>query len=185
MDYREKLRLWNARPFEFDSSRQLFLVGTSWVEARGFDVRMLAGIEATVGSDTPPIAIGNVGRLFLLPSGMNRLKCLSRSALHELGDAVIKSMVGVYGSFEGAREDLKEDPLFGFSFSFTRPGHPQVSVEGDCACLGTDASALVFKEGDWKNGYAEFSFHNAPDFRQRTALHAGIGAVAAYINRDR
>ncbi len=181
MDYPEKLRQWSARPFAFDSSRKLFLVGVSEEPVCDFDASKLGRSEAAVGAKTP-ITIGLMGKLFLLPTGINRLKDLSRSAQDELGSIVVNSMKSVYESFGAANEDLEEGPLFGFTFGFTRPGHPQVLVAGDCACLGTDASALVFRSRDWPNGYAEFSLHNAPNLRQRTALYAGVGAVAAYIN---
>lgn len=183
MDYPDTLRRWNARPFAFDSSRQLFLVGASGVLVSGFDAYKSGKIEIKEPVDVKtPIAIGSMGKLFLLPVGMNSLRYLTPSAQDELRDIVVNSMMNVYVSFGVAREELHEGSVLGFTFGFTRPGHPLVRVMGDCACLGTDASALTFKSRDWPNGYAEFSLHNAPDPRQRTALYAGIGAVASYIN---
>lgn len=83
----------------------------------------------------------------------------------------------VHGMKVGAINN-KPDRLFGFSAAQTRPGHLELSVLGNCACLGVCVDGHVVDYHEWDTGYAQYEFHNIDFDAQRVSLLAGIGHLA-------
>lgn len=125
-----------------------------------------------------PVAVHASANPMMLPRFYNWLLAANRQT--EFNDTK-RVMFEVYKAVSQV-PDLEFDRLtgpFGFDVVLYRPGHPALSVIGNCACLGVDPGGDLYDEQDWDEGFASYSFHNIDTKPQAVSLYAGLGHLAS------
>lgn len=72
----------------------------------------------------------------------------------------------------------------GFSAGLQREGHVNLSVLGNCACLGTNPDGHLVDWHEWDSGYTELSLHNIDTKPQYVSIMAGLGHLALRCGED-
>lgn len=73
---------------------------------------------------------------------------------------------------------------FGFSASLLRKGHLNLSVLGNCACLGSNPNGHTVDSDEWDTGYVEMTTHNIDTKPQYVSIMAGLGHLALRCGDD-
>lgn len=73
---------------------------------------------------------------------------------------------------------------FGFSAGLLRKGHINLSVLGNCACLGSNPQGHTVDSDEWYTGYVEMTIHNVDSRPQYVSIMAGLGHLALRCSDD-
>ena len=109
----------------------------------------------------------------------SRLKAFDAARASSIRDEVVEAMIDAYATVSGRKPSkyFQGDSHMSFNMNFTRPGHPEFQVLGNCACLTVDPDG-IFRHSSWEDGFAEFTWRNIDTVDQETALFAGAGVLS-------
>jgi hypothetical protein len=171
--------------FEYDPTNRQFTVGEAVVPLNDFNT-FIPGVtepidevaaEKLIAEST--LVLGSFDRLFQMPKMYEWLKSLDSKKVAETFDQVSDTMIEAYLELSGMkRKDMHKGSHWGFGVQFYRPGHPVLTVVGDCACLGVTPHGYMFDEHAWNAGLSEYETHNIDWPAQETTLMAGAGTLA-------
>ena len=131
------------------------------------------------------LLLGFFGRLYQTPRLTAWLLSMGDGPERQVQTAVTDVMIDVYTEVSGQKpyKSSGDDP-WSFNLSFVRAGHPQLSVLGNCACMGVSPDGLIFGRDSWDEGFAEYQQHNIDTDAQNIAIMAGAGTLASLALAD-
>lgn len=171
------------RTLYYEHEERLFVVGGRECNVSDEDVdkelKFANGEPVTKEQiNTHPVLLGTWGNPITTPKFYSWLRAGDKSANFQQTARVMKEVFEDVSQekLDGKRHD-EMHPL-GFSASLQREGHINLSVLGNCACLGTDPDGHLVDWNEWDSGYTELALHNIDTKPQYVSIMAGLGHLA-------
>ena len=174
--------------FAYDPEDKQFTVGEDTVALTALTLRRplredtLSKAAAAELIDTSDILLHH-GGLLMMPKLYNALRNLSSKSAQNVADNVADTLIDAYAGLTGtSRKRLLKGSHWGFGMGYLRPGHPDMTVLGDCACCGIGQYG-TFDASTHAEGFGEFALHNIDRREQAVALAAGVGSLAYWVDK--
>ena len=177
--------------FEYDPDTQMFAFDEETVPLADRAARrspLKEPVDQVVAAgmlDTPNLFVQFGDTFYQFPGMYEVLKTFDSEKVSKIRGEVVESMVDAYAALAGTDRTVyfRGGSHMGFDMNFSRPGHPEFQVLGNCACLTVDPNGM-FRHSAWEEGFAQFSWHNIDSVAQETALFAGAGALSRLCRID-
>lgn len=174
-------------PFSYNAEAGEFLIGESRVLLADYPDHEPTMVADAITPETAEelakgsaLLLGFFGRLYQTPRMTAWLQSMGDRPERQVRATVTDVMVDVYAKVSGQElyRPHGDDP-WSFNLRFIRDGHPELSVLGNCACMGVSPDGLIFGRDSWGEGFAEYQQHNVDTDAQNIAIMAGAGTLAS------
>lgn len=177
------------RAFYYEHDERLFVVGGKEISVG--DERLQHELRFPDGEPVPkeqinshPVLLGLWAEPLATPKFYTWLDSQSDDSSFVETTHIMKEVFEeVSGEPLQGRHHNKMHP-FGFSAGLLRKGHLNLSVIGNCACLGSNPDGHTVDWEDWDSGFVEMTLHNIDTRPQHVSIMAGLGHLALRCSDD-
>lgn len=127
---------------------------------------------------TTPVGLDGWGHPVTSPRFYTWLMNVDRPSMFQETSDVMRKAYEELGNISLQKKHNKEMHPMGFSAGLLREGHINLSVLGNCACLGTNPDGHIVDYDEWDTGFAEMTLHNIDTSVQHISIMAGLGHMA-------
>lgn len=168
--------------FAYDPADRQFTVGEETIALTALTLRRPFREDTLSKTDASDVLLHH-GGLLMMPRLYDALRGLSSERAQNVADNVTQTLIDAYAGLTNmSKKMLLKGSHWGFGMSYLRPGHPNLTVLGDCACSGIGQYGM-FGAKAHDEGFGEFDLHNIDRPEQAVALAAGVGAIAYWVDR--